>query len=251
MNGRAGGLKERFYPESRLAGFSRVDGTVAFYSQVQGLLNPESVVCDFGCGRGAYGEDPVAYRRDLRIFKGKAARVIGLDVDEAGAGNPFMDEFYRLDGPSWPLADESLDVLVCDSVVEHLEVPLAFFREAQRCLRAGGALCIRTPNLWGYPALIGRIAPNRSHTGILQKVKEQTRSEDVFPTFYRCNTIPAIRRAMGACGFEAVVYGFGPEPAYLSFSTLAYRLGVWYQRLAPNLLQPVIFAFGRKTEAGR
>jgi SAM-dependent methyltransferase len=245
MTGKADGLKARFYPESRFGGFSNVDGTIAFYLRIHALLNPRSVVVDLGCGRGAYGDDPLPLRRDLRIFMGKAARVIGLDVDEVGFNNPYLDEFHLLSGSTWPLPDRSVDLIVSDSVVEHLEEPAAFFAEARRTLKEGGYLCIRTPNLWSYVAMVSRLVPNRSHTGVLAKVKENTRGEDVFPTLYRCNTIPALRKQMEKCGFEHAVFGFGPEPSYLSFSKLAYWLGLLYQRWAPGFLQPVLFAYGR------
>jgi hypothetical protein len=52
-------FQERFYPESRLDGLTAIDGTVAFYKKVNALINPASVVLDLGCGRGAYGDDPV------------------------------------------------------------------------------------------------------------------------------------------------------------------------------------------------
>ena len=51
-------LLERFYPETTFGGFTRVDGTMAFYLRVRSLLCPDSVVLDVGCGRGEYGEDP-------------------------------------------------------------------------------------------------------------------------------------------------------------------------------------------------
>jgi SAM-dependent methyltransferase len=245
VTGRGVGLKERFYPESRFGGFSNVDGTVAFYGRVNALLQPDAIVVDAGCGRGAYSEDPVAFRRELRIFKGRAARVIGLDVDDAGELNPYLDEFYRLAGPEWPLVDNQADMVISDSVVEHLEQPAAFFCEAARVLKNGGFLCIRTANLWGYPAMIARMVPNRSHTAVLERVKEQAKEEDVFPTYYRCNTIPTLRRFMSQYGFEHIVFGFGPEPAYLSFSKVAYGLGVLYQKIAPRFVQPVLFAFGQ------
>jgi SAM-dependent methyltransferase len=237
--------KERFYPESRFGGFSRVDGTIAFYSRVNALIRPESIVLDVGCGRGAYAEDRLPFRRDLRIFKGRTARVIGLDVDPAAAENPFLDEFHLLDAQTWPLPGCSVDVIVSDSVVEHLENPPVFFSEARRVLRKDGFLCIRTPNLWSYPAVVSRLIPNQAHVGVLVKVKERTKVEDVFPTHYRCNTLPALRRYLARHEFDAVVYGFGPEPAYLSFSNAAYALGVLYQRLVPGFLQPVLFAFAR------
>jgi hypothetical protein len=88
-----------FYPEGRFGGFTDIDGTVIFFSRVNALLTPASVVVDFGCGRGAYRDDPVPFRRNLRILKGKAASVIGLDVDPAGRDNPFLDRSHLLDGP--------------------------------------------------------------------------------------------------------------------------------------------------------
>lgn len=238
-------LKEIFYPESRFGGFSDVDGTVAFYQRVNALINSNSTVIDFGCGRGAYGEDTVQIRRDLRILKGKAGRVIGLDVEEEGARNTFLDEFHLLREKCWPLPDSTAELVLCDSVMEHLDDPTPFFSEARRVLKPGGSLCIRTPNLWGYVALLSKLIPNKVHARVLPKVKKGTQDIDTFPTLFRCNTIPKIRSMMSSCQFEAVVYGYGPEPAYLSFSKPLYRLGVIYQRIAPHFFQPVIFAFGR------
>ena len=55
-----------FYPESRFGGFTDSDAYVVFYGRVNSLVTPDSVVLDIGCGRGAYADDPVAFRRQLR-----------------------------------------------------------------------------------------------------------------------------------------------------------------------------------------
>jgi SAM-dependent methyltransferase len=237
---------EHFYPESKFGGFSQIDGTVAFYARVQALARPDSIVLDFGCGRGAYAEDPIAFRRDLRIFKGKVRQVIGLDANPAAACNPFVDAFHLLQAPTWPVENASIDVCICDNVLEHLSDPGDFFSEAQRVLRPGGVLCIRTPNRWNYIALLSRLVPNRQHSRVLSVAKASLKEEDVFPTFYRCNTIPALKQALARQGLEHVVYGYEAEPSYLAFSKLAYALGVLHQKLAPGFLRPAIFAFGRK-----
>jgi hypothetical protein len=51
-------------------------------------------------------------------------------------------------------------------------------------------------------------------------------------------------------GFECVVYGYEAEPSYLSFSKIAYSLGVLHQKFAPQFMKPCIFAFGRLKKEG-
>jgi SAM-dependent methyltransferase len=245
--------KERFYPESRFGGFTDVDGTIAFYTRAQALVGPMSVVLDVGCGRGAYAEDPVGIRRELRIFKGKVGRVIGIDVDPEAAGNPFLDEFRPLGNGEWPVPDSSIDVAVADCVLEHVADPPSFFENAHRVLSPGGVLCLRTTNAWSYVALAARLVPNRHHAQVTARVQEKRKAEDVFPTLYRCNSVPKLRRALERHGFEGVAYGYEAEPSYLEFSRFAYRIGVLHQRLAPKLLRPALLAFARaiKTDPGR
>jgi SAM-dependent methyltransferase len=236
---------QRFYPESQFGGYSDIDGTVVFFSRVHSLLEPSSVVLDVGCGRGAYGEDRVPFRRNLRILRGKAAKVIGIDVDNGSRGNPFIDEFRLIGGDSWPVDEHSIDVIVCDQVLEHVTEPDVFFSEARRVLKNSGYLCIRTPNKRSYIGVASRLVPGRWHSRVTGFVQDGRKEEDVFPTFYRCNTVGQVRRLLTRSGFQCVVYGYEAEPSYLSFSTAAYFLGVMHQRLAPRSLRAAIFAFGR------
>jgi SAM-dependent methyltransferase len=237
--------KHLFYPESRFGGFTDIDGTVIFFTRVNALLEPGHVVLDVGCGRGSAAEDPVRTRRTLRNLKGKAARVIGIDVDPAATENPFLDEFRLIEGPAWPLPDDSIDLMVCDYVLEHLEDPGQFFSEVRRVLKDGGHLCLRTPNRWGYVALAASVIPNRHHSKVTSRVQDGRKEEDVFPTLYRCNSRGTIRRRMLEAGFDAVVYGYESEPNYLAFSRVAYFLGTLHQKFAPGFLKPTLFAFGK------
>jgi SAM-dependent methyltransferase len=237
--------KEKYYPESQFGGFTDVDGTVTFFNRVNALLQPSFIVLDVGCGRGAYGEDPVPLRRDLRILKGKVAKVIGIDVDENARANPFVDEFYQIDGSALPIANDSIDLIVCDNVMEHVANPQEIFREFRRVLRNGGYLCIRTPNRWSYSALAATMIPNKYHAKVTAVVQRNRKEEDVFPTLYRCNSLGKMRSMMKQNGFNSVVYGHDAEPAYLSFSRTAYFFGVVHQKLAPGFLRPVIYAFGK------
>lgn len=134
-------FKERHYPETRFGGFTDVDGTIAFYTRVGSLIDESSVVLDVGSGRGAYAEDDVPARRNLRILNGKVRRVIGMDVDPAARTNPFQDEFRLLTDSRWPVDDASVDLCLCDSVLEHVAERGLFFQNCRRVLRPGGYLC--------------------------------------------------------------------------------------------------------------
>lgn len=236
-----------YYPESAFGGFTDIDGTITFYTRVNALIRSSSVVLDVGCGRGAHSDDPVAIRRDLQVFTKKCQRVIGIDVDEAASQNPFLDEFRLIENVGWPVKDDSVDLSVCDWVLEHVQAPKRFFAEWQRVIKPGGYVCIRTPNLLSYGPLLSRLIPRRYHAAIIQRIQGSDRErDDIFPAYYRCNTIWRIRKIFDEYGFDHCVYGHAPEPSALSFSRLCYFLGVMYQRLAPGFLRPAIFAFAKK-----
>jgi ubiquinone/menaquinone biosynthesis C-methylase UbiE len=238
--------KEIFYPETKLGDFTDIDGTIAFFNRVNSLIKESFVVLDVGCGRGAHNEDSVPIRKNLRNLRGKVAKVIGIDINQSAKNNPFLDEFYLLQGYKWPINDNSVDMIICDNVLEHIKNPDEFFAEITRVLQNGGFLCLRTPNKWSYIALVATIIPNKYHTKVTSFAQDDRKEEDVFPTFYRCNSVSSLKRMMKKSGFETyVVYGYEAEPSYLSFSTIAYFFGVLHQRLAPGFLKTSLFVFGK------
>lgn len=243
-------LMSRHYPESRYGGYADIDGTVTFYTRVRSLIEPDAVVVDVGCGRGAFRNDPVAIRRELRMLKGACRHAIGIDVAEEGAGNPAIDEFRLIRGKSWPIEDASVDVCVCDWVVEHIESPRAFFEECARILKNGGYVCVRTLNIFSYVGLASLALPNRAHLGVLARVQPSREHRDVFRTFYRCNSRRKLKSVIEQAGFTAYAYGHDPDPTYLAFSPALYRVGVWHQRIAPRTLAVTLLAFGRLSGHG-
>lgn len=237
----------RWYPEARFGGFTDIDGTLAFYGRVRALLPTDGVVADVGCGRGAHRDDPIAWRREVRVLRGRAKRVVGIDMDPAARENPFVDEFRPMTPEGrFPLEDSSFDLVVSDFVLEHVRDPELFFAECHRVLRPGGHLALRTSNARGYVALAARLIPNRRHAAVVGRAQEARKAVDVFPTVYACNTTGRLRRALARANFDAVVYGYEAEPRYFAFSRVLYALAVLHQRFAPRTLRVSLLAFARK-----
>ncbi|MGH8905769.1 MAG: class I SAM-dependent methyltransferase [Egibacteraceae bacterium] len=229
-----GWLPEKLYPEIGAGGFSRVDGTVEFYGRVNSLLTRDMTVLDFGAGRGREVlEDQAPYRRALRLLKGKAAKVIGVDVDPIVLSNPSLDEAMVIteDG-ALPVEDASIDVIVSDFCFEHLRHPERVAGQFHRVLKMGGWICARTPNRWGYIGLGATLVPNQLHHAALRRLQPQRRALDVFPTVYRLNTRRAVRRCFPPEDYRDCSYTINSIPAYCGNSLP----GAWVCKRMVSLL---------------
>jgi ubiquinone/menaquinone biosynthesis C-methylase UbiE len=238
------------YPEVRAGGFSRVDGTVAFYGRVNAILagiGPGAVVVDYGAGRGSFLEDPVIYRREMRNLRGRVKSVIGIDVDEAVLRNESVDQakVVRM-GESLPLERDSVDLIVCDFTFEHITNPAWVAGELSRVLKSGGWLCARTPNRWGYIAVGARVVPNEFHVACLRRLQPNKKAEDTFPTAYLLNTPRDLKRWFPVDRYEHVVYASDSEPLYVGRSQLAARLNRAAFSLTPSPLRSLLNVFLQK-----
>jgi SAM-dependent methyltransferase len=206
-------LSEKFYPEVGVGGFTRRDGTVQFYTQVNALLRPEFSVVDFGAGRGAFAEQ-YDFRSGLATLKGKVAEVIGVDVDDAVLENSLVDRAVVYSGDKIPLADQGTDLILADMTFEHIPDPATTSAELSRILKPGGWICARTPHLRSLIALGSSLIPNRFHAGALKSIQPGRQERDVFPALYRLNSKAALRRYFAPGAWIDRSYTWTPEPAY-------------------------------------
>ena len=239
------------YPEYGAGGFTKYDGGLEFYGRINALLRADMVVLDLGAGRGAQFETNSSYRYETVRMQGKVAKVLGVDVDPAVLENTHLDEALVYDGNRLPLDDLSVDLIICDWVLEHVEHPQVFSDEVTRVLRPGGWFCARTPNSFSILATASRMIPNRIHARLLQKIQPGSLREarDVFPTLYRMNSIAAIRRLFPAARWLNCSYTFSPEPAYTFGSVMVMRLMRALQYLKLPLGGECLYVFLQKKSA--
>lgn len=238
------------FPEVGAGGYSRVDGTVQFWSRVNALLGPDDVVVDLGAGRGQFLDDPVPFRRSLHDLGPRCARLVGLDVDPAVRENPALSEAHVIDPAGrFPLGDESVDLLVSDWTFEHVTDPAHTAAEIGRVLRPGGWLCARTPRKWGAIGIPTMLVPDSLHVAALRRLQPSKAERDTFPTAYRLNSRAALRRAFPVAAWTHHVYEYESEPAYVGGSPALMRVGLALQRLVPARAASTLMVFVRKDPA--
>jgi len=239
---------DRLHPEMGLGGFLALDGTIEFYSRVKALARPTDLAIDMGAGRGAwFEEDESEFRRQMRSLKGHVAEVVGCDIDPAVLENRAVDSARVLiPGQAWPFADASVDILVSDYVLEHVEDPRAFAAEVHRVLKPGGWLCARTPTKYNYVSIGARLVSNARHTNVLKAAQPGRKAEDVFPTAYRLNTRGDLKAAFPPEQFEDLSYLYSSEPQYHFGRTWVYRIFQFLHWLLPREITGNFFIFLRK-----
>jgi len=126
---------------------------------VRWRLQEASSLADIGCGLGHWSRLLYPYLR-------QPATLAGVDREPrwvAEAPQHFRRVFPQAeldaisfrqgDATKLPLADNSFDVVTCQTLLMHLSQPVEALREMLRILRPGGFLiCVEPSNLWNYMA---------------------------------------------------------------------------------------------------
>ena len=226
-------------------GFGPEDGSIDFYSRVNSVLSKDMVVLDLGAGRGVWFEDAnCQYRRDLQSLKNKVSKLIAVDVDEAVLNNKSAHECLVMNGNRIPLDDSSVDLIVADFVLEHVQDGALFAKEVDRVLKKGGYFCARTPYKWHYVAVIARVIKNSKHSTILKFIQPSRKEIDIFPTAYLMNTLADIKSFF--VGYKNFTFIYRSEPSYYLGKALIYNILHFFHRIAPSSVIGCLFVFLQK-----
>jgi SAM-dependent methyltransferase len=204
-----------------------------YEAEIGHRITPASILLDAGCGRNA---------EVLTKFACCVRYAIGIDV--VGFNRSLVPNGAHLvtnDVTQLAVRDSSVDIVISRSVMEHLAEPAKFYAEVYRILKPAGTFLFLTPNLWDYASLISCAIPNRWHPTIVKAVEGRS-EDDTFPTYYRTNTVGAIRRLGQEHGLHVdEIRHLGQYPSYLMFSRLTFLAGTAYQKVigAVPMLHPL------------
>lgn len=138
-------------------------------------------------------------------------------------------------GEALPFPAESFDLVIGLWVLEHLAQPERALGEIRRVLAPGGYFIFLTPN-----ALHPLIRANRLSQMLpaLQRLlipRLYARAEaDTFRVHYCANTPARLRALAAAHGFRVALLRAIPDPTYLAFNDLFFRMSVLFERILPE-----------------
>jgi ubiquinone/menaquinone biosynthesis C-methylase UbiE len=174
------------------------------------LITPSTEWLDIGCGHHVLPEWRFDAEREL---VNRASYVAGIDPDSAAVGkHRTIKNILVGDARSLPFPDNRFSLITANMVVEHLEDPGHSFAEIRRVLAPGGVFLFHTPNVKGYIISVNKYLSNGLKK-LAARVLEGRSAEDVYPTFYRCNTEKAILETAAASGLEVKRIDYIPSTA--------------------------------------
>ena len=231
--------------EKMVGGFTENDGTIDFYSRINSLIDTNSIVLDFGAGRAAwYEDDSCKTRRDIRLLKGKVKQLVAVDVDEIVLENRSSDNQIVIKDGKLDVEPNSIDLIVADYVLEHIDNPTEFYSQINNCLKSGGWFCARTPHKYNYVALVASLVKNSLHSKLLSYIQPDRKEIDVFPTRYKLNQIKDVNSTFS--NWENFSFIYRSEPAYFFGNRFVFVMQSLLHRLLPAFACGNLFVFVQK-----
>ena len=156
---------------------------------------PGGVLVDIGCGGGSFAVTARTYFTVAAFdVNEQAMRTIPRSVTKKWIGT----------GEAIPLRSNSVNLVTCLDVLEHIPAPQGCIAEAYRILKVGGFLFLRTPN----PESIGLLLKRKGWFGFRD------------PTHTTIESIRDWTRRLDQCGFRVIEGGSNllSDPPYVGSS---------------------------------
>jgi ubiquinone/menaquinone biosynthesis C-methylase UbiE len=134
--------------------------------------------------------------------------VVGADRAARLGSHESIVHLVRCDATELPFKAGTFNLVTAAMVFEHLERPSETMKEIARACRPGAHLVVFTPNRFNYAMLVAASTPHRFHvlykrlTHYLSRGEWKSFEDDVFPTWYRANSVRRLRRLAEEAGFS-------------------------------------------------
>jgi SAM-dependent methyltransferase len=181
-----------------------------FFSEVGRCIPARGRALDVGCGDNTI----------LDRFRSDEREIWGTDFQQHPELS-HLDHFKLMQSDGrLPFEDGTFDVVVCVSVMEHVENPHEFLGEIMRVLKPGGRFVGHTISGAHYVTWIRRAFGMAPHAATQKVVKLlYGRDEvDTFPTRYRLNRARTIEQAAARVGLTRERIKRYADPGYFSFA---------------------------------
>lgn len=227
-------LVEKFYPRFYDLNYPYAVARSRYRRWIRDLLESGGAtrILDCGCGDGYHAVTAELVRQDQ-------IQLVGVDAAFSRLiANRFVKHKAAADAEALPFENSCFDLVVCESVLEHLLAPEKFLQEAYRVLQPSGRLMILTSGRWHPFMMINRWLSNAKigAAKILFYLLRRPVST-TFPAFYRCNSKTALTRQAARAGFRIETLHLASGTfGYLRFSKWLIILGALFDRMTDNRL---------------
>jgi len=173
-----------------------------FFDTLAGYLTAETRWLDLGCGHQLVPDWMVGAAAHQHAAVRKVKQIVGIDLDHhALRKNHVLRHRLHADISHLPFADASFNLVSANMVVEHLPSPDQALREIHRILTPDGRFIFHTPNGLYPTTAVAYYVPQPIKNRIIHWLENRP-DDDVFPVWYRMNTIRAIRHHASAAGLH-------------------------------------------------
>lgn len=249
MHGRNAALIQRYFPGYRPPGLK-------YQAVLDQHVGPDTVWLELGCGKRICKDE-----RLNRELPERARLVVGVDLDPELSRHGTIRNLVRCDAAALPFRDGVFTLVSSSMVLEHLEHPDIVFAEIARVCVPGGRFVVFTPNLLNYGMLVSALTPYRFHllykklTYYLARGEWRDHEEDLFPTWYRANSVRRLKRLVERAAFRverlerlSMAHSFGFVRPLYAASLLFERLidRPWLNVLKADILGVFVRGNGRR-----
>jgi ubiquinone/menaquinone biosynthesis C-methylase UbiE len=175
-----------------------IDSHRVYAELVRDVIQPDSAWLEVGCGHDVF----VPWVRSAVDLTEKCSFVVGIDYDfDSLRKNHLIQNRVVGDLLALPCCDRTFDHITANMVMEHVADPVKALQSIDRLLKPDGVFIFHTPNYWHYWTFFNSLVPQKLKNKLIEFV-EQRSEDDVFPTFYRLNTVKSITRAANKAGLR-------------------------------------------------